>query len=97
MVIFFFLPKFDRCKGFWVKLPSEVRIIRKIKFILTESNLRTVVTALVLSRLDYCNSLYLNALKQHTNRLQLVQNAAARLITATSKCVSVKEDLKKLH
>ena len=41
---------------------------------------RSVVRALVLSRLDYCNSLR-TGLKQHDlNRLQRLQNKAARLI-----------------
>lgn len=74
-----------------------LRILRKIKSLLTESSLKTVVTALVMSRLDYCNGLYLNAQRQHINRLQLVQNAAARLLTGIPKFVSVKKELRQLH
>jgi len=39
-----------------------------------------LVVALVLSRLDYCNSLLINLPASLIERLQSVQNAAARLI-----------------
>lgn len=70
------------------------RILRKIKLVLTENSLKTAVAALIMSRLDYCNGLYLNAQKQQINRLQLVQNAAARLLTGIPKFSSVKGELR---
>lgn len=39
----------------------------------------------VFTRLVYCNSLYVGINKSLLNRLQLVQNAAARLLTGTHK------------
>lgn len=74
-----------------------LRILRKIKFLLPEESLKTVVTALILSRLDYCNSLYINAQKGQLARLQTVQNAAARLVTGTPRFVSVRSGLRALH
>jgi len=44
-----------------------------------------LVHAFVTSRLDYCNSLLAGASKSVTNRLQLVLNAAARLVTNTRR------------
>lgn len=52
-----------------------LRKLKKLKFVLTEESFRTAVTALILSRLDYCNSLFLNLHKKQLHRLQLVQNA----------------------
>lgn len=74
-----------------------LRILRKIKFLLPEDSLKTVVTALILSRLDYCNSLYINLQKGQLARLQTVQNAAARLVTGTPRFASVRSGLRALH
>ncbi|KAF7650612.1 hypothetical protein LDENG_00122950 [Lucifuga dentata] len=40
-----------------------------------------VIHAFISSRLDYCNSLFTCLSKTSLNRLQTVQNAAARLLT----------------
>jgi len=45
----------------------------------------TLVHAFVTSRIDYCNALLANALRTTTDKLQLVLNAAARVITGTRK------------
>ena len=54
--------------------------INKIRRFLDFSSVKCVVNALVLSRLDYCNSLYLNLPSSLLKRLQRVQNAVARTI-----------------
>ena len=54
--------------------------INKIRRFLDFSSVKCVVNALVLSRLDYCNSLYLNLPSSLLQRLQRVQNAAVRTI-----------------
>ena len=43
------------------------------------------VHAFVSSKLDYCNSLLYNIPKYVLNKLQFVQNAAARLLTCSGK------------
>jgi len=56
------------------------RQVRLIKRSLTPEATKTLVHALVSSRLDYCNSV-LTGLSGHLLRkLQVIQNAAARLI-----------------
>jgi hypothetical protein len=57
----------------------------------------TIATALVHSKLDYCNSLLLNLPSSSTNRLQLVLNSAARAVTKTSKFHHITPVLKSLH
>lgn len=44
-----------------------------------------MIHAFVSSRLDYCHSLYLGISQSNINRLQMVQNEAARLFTGPSK------------
>ena len=55
------------------------------------------MTSLVLSRLDYCNSLLSWIPQQLIGNLQKVQNCSARLIFKTSKCTHVSPLLAKLH
>ena len=45
----------------------------------------TIATSLIHSKLDYCNSLFLNLNCQQTNRLQLILNSTARAVTKTPK------------
>ena len=55
------------------------------------------VHGLVISRLDYCNSSLYGVPKRTLNRLQRVQNAAARIITRTSRSVHITPVLRSLH
>ena len=54
--------------------------IRRICPFLTTYSTQHLVQAIVLSRLDYCNSLLAGLLASAIRPLQLIQNAAARLI-----------------
>ena len=55
--------------------------IRRIRKFLSFEAAKTLVQALVISHLDYCNSVLYGIPAMHTNKLQRVQNAAARLLT----------------
>ncbi|XDV36628.1 hypothetical protein PO909_006374 [Leuciscus waleckii] len=54
--------------------------IRKIRPFLTEHATQLIVQALVISRLDYCNALLAGLPSCATKPLQMIQNAAARLV-----------------
>ncbi len=54
--------------------------IRKIRPFLTEHAAQLLVQALVISRLDYCNSLLAGLLSSTIKPLQMIQNAVARLV-----------------
>ncbi len=54
--------------------------IRKIRPFLSEHTTQLLVQALVLSRLDYCNALLAGLPASSIKPLQLIQNAAIRLI-----------------
>ena len=75
----------------------ELRRISSIRHVLTVDATKTLVTSLVLSRLDYCNSLLSGIPQQLIDKLQKVQNCSARLIFKTSKCTHVSPLLAKLH
>ena len=55
------------------------------------------IHAFISSRLDYCNSLYVGIDQSSLRRLQLVQNAAARLLTNTKKREHITPVLVSLH
>jgi len=55
------------------------------------------VSALVLARLDYCNSLLIDLPLSHIQCLQSVQNAAARLIFNLRRCNHITDALISLH
>ena len=75
----------------------ELRRISSVRHVLTVNATKTLVTSLVLSRLDYCNSLLSGFPQQLIDKLQKVQNCSARLIFKTSKCTHVSPLLAKLH
>jgi len=75
----------------------EIRRISSIRPLLTMEATKTLVCAFVLSRLDYCNSLLYSCPKYHINKLQKVQNAAARLVLRARKRQHATPLLKTLH
>ena len=56
-----------------------------------------LANALVSSRLDYCNSLFLSLTDFELRRLQLVQNSLCRFVTRSSKYCHITPQLEKLH
>uniref|UniRef100_A0A670JM86 Reverse transcriptase domain-containing protein n=1 Tax=Podarcis muralis TaxID=64176 RepID=A0A670JM86_PODMU len=57
----------------------QLHLVRRLRPYLPADCLTRVVHALVISRLDYCNALYVGLPLKVTRKLQLIQNAAARL------------------
>ena len=75
-----------------------IRKLSKIKDYLTFEQLRTAVSALIFSRLDYCNSLYFGIHAELLNKLQYVQNSAARLVRRKNHFRgSTFENIRKCH
>ena len=56
-----------------------------------------LANALVSSRLDYCNSIFLSLTEFELRRLQLVQNSLCRVVTRSSKSSQITPQLKKLQ
>ena len=63
----------------------QIRNIGLIRKYINDETCKTLVQALIISRLDYGNALLYNIPLSLTNRLQRVQNCAARLVTRTRK------------
>ena len=63
----------------------------------SEDVVRTLVHAFVSCRLDYCNSLFFGMTDDLFQRLQGIQNAAARLVTGTSRREHITTVLRRLH
>ena len=66
----------------------ELRRINSIRHYLSQDALKTMISAFVLPRIDYCNSLLAGCPKQLIHKLQKVQNNAARLICRTPKSIT---------
>ncbi len=75
----------------------QLHRIGRIRRHLADDSAKILVHALVLSRLDYCNSLFVGLLKKDIHRLQVIQNAAARLIFRKKPFDDATVLLKKLH
>ena len=58
----------------------QIRKINSIRHYLTESSSKTLITSTVLTRLDYCNSVYIGLPQKSLHRLQLTQISAARTV-----------------
>jgi len=58
---------------------------------------KAVVTALVSSKLDYCNSVLSGTSQFNLNKVQRVQNAVARTVMMTSKREHITPVLAELH
>ena len=75
----------------------EIRNISRMKSILSYDSVKTLVSSLVLSRLDYCNSLLAGITEQKNLNLQKAQNCAARLILGRPRSENAKLMLRTLH
>ena len=75
----------------------ELRKISTIRHTLSDRTTNTLVCAFVLSKLDYCNSLLSGCPLYLINKLQKVQNSAARLVLKARKTDHVTPLLHALH
>ncbi len=75
----------------------HLRNIAKIRPILSQKDAEKLVHAFVASRLDCCNSLLSGCTKKSLKTLQLIQNAAARVLTGTRKRDHISPVLASLH
>ena len=82
----------DNC----IKAISAIRSISRIRKYMSQSNLKRIVNAFVISRIDYCNSILYGLATVEHEKLQRVQNSAARLITGSSRRDHITPVLKNL-
>ena len=75
----------------------HLRNIKRIRKYLSRESATILVHAFISSRLDYCNSLLYGLPAYQLNKLQRVQNAAARIIRRLPKFCHITPVLRELH
>ena len=75
----------------------QARDLYRIHCLLDLNKSVLLVNALVSSRPDYCNLLFLSLTDFELRRLQLVQNSLCQVVTHSSKFSHISPQLKKLH
>ena len=75
----------------------HLKNISKLRGFLSKSDSEKLIHTFITSRLDYCNGLFTGLPKASIQRLQLIQNAAARILTGTKKYQHITPILKSLH
>src|SRR6218665_7655 len=63
----------------------HIRDLRHIRPMLDFKTASTIATSIVHSKLDYCNSLFLNLDSTQIQRLQLIQTSLVRAVTRTPR------------
>ena len=71
--------------------------IGKIRSYLDKQTAERLVHAFVMCHIDFCNSLLQGLSARQIQRLQIIQNSAARLVTRTKKYQSISPVLHSLH
>ncbi len=65
-------------------------------FRLVQPTLATIIDTLVMSEIYYCSTVWSDILDSNINKIQLIQNCAARLITGVAKYDYISQTLKVL-
>ena len=75
----------------------SIKNISSIKHFLTYEQKRILISSLVLTKIDYCNCMYIGTNSFNLRRLQSVLNSAARLVFGCQRYESVSLLHEKLH
>ena len=75
----------------------NIRALRQIRSSLTRDTANTVASAIVSTRLDYCNSLLGGITNENISRLQRVQNSLARIVSGSRRIDHITPILRDLH
>ena len=75
----------------------RLRNINKVRDLASQQDAETLVHAFVTSGLDYCNALFSGLPKKLIDKLQLIQNSAARILTRTRRREHIRPVLAGLH
>ena len=89
-----FGPYINSNVAYCYKLLKDVSSIRGL---ITQSQTESLVHSVTSSRLDYCNSVFYGLNKSVIDKLQKVQNAAARVVLKLRKRDSIRLEIVNLH
>ena len=70
--------------------------ISRVRHLFTKPVLSTILNSLIFSKLFYCSTVWAGTSKQNLQKLQLVQNFAARVLTDTKKFDHISPVLREL-
>ena len=76
---------------------NQMLNIRRIHSKLDHDTTRTIIQALVMSKLDYCNSLLLGSANYQLKKIQRIQNMACRIVCNLHKFDHVTPSMHDLH
>ena len=76
---------------------SNIRALRYIRSSLTRDTAASIASAIVSTRLDYCNSLLYGTTSKNIVKLQRIQNSLARVVSGKRKFDHIAPTLKDLH
>ena len=76
---------------------STLKNITRVWNLLTPEAAKIIIQGLVISKLDYCNGLLLEASAHQMNKLQIVQNMCCRIIKNLRKYDHTSDAMKDLH
>ena len=71
------------------KIASAIGVIKRVKPFVPQSTLLNIYNSLVQSNFDYCSLIWSNGGKTLSNKLQKLQNRAARVITSSNFDIDV--------
>ena len=71
--------------------------VGRVRSVLSRKHTEMLVHAVTSSRLDYCNSVLFKMNKSNLNKLQKVQNSAARIVVRKRRRESISATLNELH
>ena len=75
----------------------HIKGLRSLRTSLDSSTAETIGRSIVMSRLDYCNSLLIGTSRRNIHRLQMVQNNLARVVSGVNFRENVHQVLTALH
>lgn len=81
------------CKSCYIHIHN----LNRVKKYLDYRSLEKLIHCFITSKLDYCNALFLGLPAIHLNRLQRIQNVAARILTCTERHEHISPILFQLH
>ena len=76
---------------------NQLMNIRRIHSKLDQETTKYIIQSLVISKLDYCNSLLLRSAEYELNKMQQVQNMACRIVCNPGKFDHVSSSMQDLH
>ena len=74
-----------------------IRNVASVRTLLSTTHIKSLVNAIIMSKFDYCNSLLYGTSSYNINRLQVLQNSAARVIYGRRKRDRASDILDELH